>query len=384
MMLDLRFSTDYYLRVLELAIRDESRILVYNKKHHLLETWPIHTVLSPDQDAMKETIQKVIQELFSRSVISYALSGRLLSIIDMRLRQELPYTRILYKIFRKDTFTRKTSVIQKLLKLKNIIFLERQRPLNKVSNVASSVFAKEKTNFSSWEDFTHDVEIHAESADAHLSVKEIITAESSSQVIMEALMTFLESQAMYLPLSLELLDQFVAEKAIPLQTLSEKSFALLSELKNLYTLSREDFQAVIGGVITNSLSAMLTNSLVGSLLFTPQGKAMVNTWQEVAEFSPKEANAAQGFLAEILRRIISEDLKTAAAIVNEATPEQIGRMYSIRDYSPGLWLKMLQMLLMRWLLDFDEKVYSLLKKSINYYTPEPSFWQQILCIFKKF
>ncbi|CAG9046269.1 hypothetical protein NVRI1_00623 [Chlamydia abortus] len=384
MMLDLRFSTDYYLRVLELAIRDESRILVYNKKHHLLETWPIHTALSPDQDAMKETIQKVIQELFSRSVISYALSGRLLSVIDMRLRQELPYTRILYKIFRKDTFTRKTSVIQKLLKLKNIIFLERQRPLNKVSNVASSVFAKEKTNFSSWEDFTHDVEIHAESADAHLSVKEIITAESSSQVIMEALMTFLESQATYLPLSLELLDQFVAEKAIPLQTLSEKSFALLSELKNLYTLSREDFQAVIGGVITNSLSAMLTNSLVGSLLFTPQGKAMVNAWQEVAEFSPKEANAAQGFLAEILRRIISEDLKTAAAIVNEATPEQIGRMYSIRDCSPGLWLKMLQMLLMRWLLDFDKKVYSLLKKSINYYTPERSFWQQILCIFKKF
>lgn len=384
MMLDLRFSTDYYLRVLELAIRDESRILVYNKKHHLLETWPIHTALSPDQDAMKETIQKVIQELFSRSVISYALSGRLLSVIDMRLRQELPYTRILYKIFRKDTFTRKMSVIQKLLKLKNIIFLERQRPLNKVSNVASSVFAKEKTNFSSWEDFTHDVEIHAESADAHLSVKEIITAESSSQVIMEALMTFLESQATYLPLSLELLDQFVAEKAIPLQTLSEKSFALLSELKNLYTLSREDFQAVIGGVITNSLSAMLTNSLVGSLLFTPQGKAMVNAWQEVAEFSPKEANAAQGFLAEILRRIISEDLKTAAAIVNEATPEQIGRMYSIRDCSPGLWLKMLQMLLMRWLLDFDEKVYSLLKKSINYYTPERSFWQQILCIFKKF
>ncbi|WP_139414064.1 hypothetical protein [Chlamydia abortus] len=384
MMLDLRFSTDYYLRVLELAIRDESRILVYNKKHHLLETWPIHTALSPDQDAMKETIQKVIQELFSRSVISYALSGRLLSIIDMRLRQELPYTRILYKIFRKDTFTRKTSVIQKLLKLKNIIFLERQRPLNKVYNVASSVFAKEKTNFSSWEDFTHDVEIHSESIDAHLSVKEIITPESSSQVIMEALMTFLESQATYLPLSLELLDQFVAEKAIPLQTLSERSFALLSELKNLYTISREDFQVVICGVITNSLSAVLTNSLVGSLLFTPQGKAMVNTWQEVSEFCPKEANAAQGFLAEILRRIISEDLRTAAAIVNEATPEQIGRMYSIRDCSPGLWLKMLQMLLMRWLLDFDEKVYSLLKTSINYYTPEPSFWQQILCIFKKF
>lgn len=64
MMLDLRFSTDYYLRVIELAIRDESRILVYNKKQRLLETWPINTALSSDQDAMKETIQKVNSRAF--------------------------------------------------------------------------------------------------------------------------------------------------------------------------------------------------------------------------------------------------------------------------------------------------------------------------------
>ncbi|MEF9496744.1 hypothetical protein [Chlamydia sp. 04-14] len=384
MMLDLRFSTDYYLRVVELAIRDGSRTLVYNKKQSLLETWPINAALSPDQDGMKETIQKAMQELFSRSVISYSLSGRLLSIIDMRLRQEMPYTRLLYRIFRKDTFEKKQTIVKKLLLLKNIIFLERQRPLNKISNVANTVFSKEKTNFSSWEDFTHDVGLHSEDIDMSSSVKESFAAESSSQVVMEALMTFLESQNTYLPLSLELLDQFLSEKVLALHTLSERNFHLLTELKDLYTLSREDFQAVIGGIVTDSLSDVLTNSLVGSQLLTPQGKAMVSTWQEVAEFSPQEAIFAQGFLAEILRRIVSEDLKNIVSIANDATPEQIGRMYSIRDCSPGLWLKMMRILLMRWLLDFDDRVYSLLKKSIHYYTPQPTFWQQILCMFKKF
>ncbi|AAP04816.1 hypothetical protein [Chlamydia caviae] len=384
MMLDLRFSTDYYLRVVELAIRDGSRALVYNKKQSLLETWPINAPLSSDHDDRKETIQQGIQEIFSRSVISYSLSGRLLSIIDTRLRQETPYTGILYRVFRKDTFLRKKAVVKKLLLLKNIIFLEHQRPLNKISTVAHSVFGKEKTNFSSWEDFTHDVEIHAENTDMSSSVKESMAAEASSQVIMEALMTFLESQNTYLPLSLELLDQFLSEKVVPLHTLSERNFHLLTELKNLYTFSREDFQAILGGIITNSLSDVLANSLVGSQLLSPQGKAMVSTWKEIVEFSSEEAIVAQGFLAEILRRIVSEDLTTAISITNDAAPEQIGRMYSIRDCSPGLWLKMMRILLMRWLLDFDNRVYSLLKKGINYYTPQPTLWQQILSLFKKF
>ncbi|BAE81712.1 conserved hypothetical protein [Chlamydia felis Fe/C-56] len=384
MMLDLRFSTDYYLRVVELSIRDGSRTLVYNKKQGLLETWPINIDLSPEQDGMKETIQKAIQELFSRSEISYSLSGRLLSIIDMRLRQESPYTRILYRIFCKDTFKRKKTIVKKLLLLKNIIFLERQRPLNKISNVANSVFGKEKTNFSSWEDFTHDVEIHADNTSISSAAKEGISAESSSQVVMEALMTFLESQASYLPLSLELLDQFLSEKVTSLHTLSERSFQLLTELKNLYAFSREDFQTIIGGIITGSLSDVLADSLVGSQLLSPQGKAMVSTWQEVSEFFPKEATLTQGFLSEILRRIVSEDLENIVSIANDATPEQIGKMYSIRDCSPGLWVKMMRILLMRWLLDFDDRVHSLLKKSINFYTPKPTFWQQIWHLFKKF
>ena len=61
MMLDLRFSVDYYLRVLELAIRDESRILVYDQKQLLLEAWPRHQPVSVAQDASLTTIKQAIQ-----------------------------------------------------------------------------------------------------------------------------------------------------------------------------------------------------------------------------------------------------------------------------------------------------------------------------------
>ncbi|WP_348663590.1 hypothetical protein [Chlamydia vaughanii] len=384
MMLDLRFSIDYYLRVVELAIRDGSRILVYNKKQFLLEAWPANLPLSDEQDALKATVQQAIQEIFSRSVISYSVSGRLLSIIEMRLRQESPQTRPIYRIFFRETFLRKKAIVNKLLTLKNIIFLERQKPLNKISHVASSVFTKEKNNFSSWEDFTHDIKIPKENIEISSSVKEGMAAESSSQVIMEALMTFLENRSAYLPLSLELLDQFLSEKVSALQTLSARNLQLLSELKDLYSYSREDFQAVIGGILTDSLPEILVNSLVGSQILTTQGKAMVHEWQESSAQFPQDIALSQGFLAEILRRILSEDLKTLVATTNDATPEQIGSMYSIRDTSPNLWMKMMRILLMRWLLDCDDKVYSLLKKSINYYTPHPTFWQQIVCMFKKF
>lgn len=387
MMLDLRFSVDYYLRVLELAIRDESRILVYDQKQLLLEAWPRYQPVSVAQDASLATIKQAIQEIFSRTAISYSVSGRLLSIIDMRLRQERSYTRLFYWLFRRETYESKKAVVQKLLSLKEILFLEYHRLIRKISISADRALTKAKTNFSSWEDFSHEVTLPTTEIQTPTSiVQESLAAESSSQVLMDALMTLLETRSGHHPLSLELLEQFISEKSTPLHILSEKNYYFLSQLKNVYLRSREDFQAIIVGMLTNSLTEVLTNSLVGSQILTAQGKTWVHAWQEFTEHSPQESAMSKGFLAEILRYLLAEDIQTCAATSTtyDATPEQIGNLYSIRDVDPILWSKMIRLLLMRWLLDYDNKVYSLLKKSINSSTPHPTWWQSIIRKVKKY
>ncbi|EPP36291.1 hypothetical protein CP10743SC13_0208 [Chlamydia psittaci 10_743_SC13] len=384
MMLDLRFSVDYYLRVIELAIRDESRILIYDKKQLLLEAWPRNHALFSDQDSSFSTIEQAIQEVFSRTAIPYSISRRLLSIIDVCLRQEKPYTRIFYRLFRRETYENKKAVVSKLLALKKILFFEYHRPVKKISIAADKALSKVKTNFSSWEDFSHDVTLPKTAVKTHVSVQENLAVESSSQVLMDALMAFLETRSGYQPLSLELLEQFISEKSIPLQILSEKNYYFLSQLKDLFLNSREDFQAIIGGILTDSLTDVLTNSLVGSQILTSQGKTWVHAWQEFSRHSPQDSVKSRGFLAEILRCLLAEALNTFIASTYDITPEQIGNLYSIRDVNPLLWNKMIRILLMRWLLDYDDKVYSLLRKNINYYTPHPTWRQYVIRLFKKY
>ncbi|EPP34808.1 hypothetical protein CP10139811_0817 [Chlamydia ibidis] len=383
MMLDLRFSTDYYLRVLELAIRDNSRRLVYNKKLSLLEAWPIHKKLSKDQDESLVVLQRAIEELFSRSSISYAVSGRLLSIIDACLRQVMKQTHLFHKIFFYRSYLVNHSIVKKLLSLKNIIFLESQRPLNKIYSVASKTFKKKQNNFSCWEDFAHNVDIHDKSIDLGETVKEQLISEASSQVLMDALMIFLENQDQYFPLTLELLDQFLSEKSLPLHTLSESNYVFLSRVRDLYLLNNEDFQAVVGGIITESFQDILDNSLLGNQWISQHGRETIKEWRTIEQDHYQDSLLIQGFLSEVVRHVVIEHIRKLIKSTSDATPEQIGHMYSIRDRNPKLWVKMMRILFMRWLLDFDDEVHSNLKKKIQQYTPNPSFWQQLQHIFKK-
>lgn len=372
MLLDWRFSADYYLRIIELAIRDGSRVLIYNKEQHSLEAWPAGQALSANQDGGIATLHRVTQELFSHSTIAYSISSRLLSIIDLRIRQEQRSTGLFTRLFSRRQFAARQRTIHKLQSLKNIIFFERQRPVNKVSSLAASVLQKEPTMFSSWEEFSYQVSVSPEETVPTTRIaQESISSDATSQMIIEALLAFLENQTTYLPLSLELLNQFLAEKTIQQGILSPKIFSLVQELQNLFLSSHEDFQTLLSRVLTDPLISAPAE------LFSAQGKAQAQAWIDAINKNPQDLIFAQAFLARVVRAIVNKGLKAVGDDEQEASPEQIGSIYSIRDRSPSLWTKMIHILLLRWLLDFDQEVFYALKKELRKHMPRQSFFDKL-------
>nr|CRI42795.1 Uncharacterized protein CPn_0675/CP_0072/CPj0675/CpB0702 [Chlamydia pneumoniae] len=382
MILDFQFSIGYYLRVLELAIRDGTRILAYDRKRLLLDAWPVNDPLPTNYDTSVSTIRQVIHELFSWSAISYSISSRLLAIIELRLHEEKPQTGWLYRLFFPSKYHIKKAIVDKLCMFKSLILFESKRPVDKIVQAANKVFSKGKSNFSSWEDFTHEVTVSEVQTPLAGEVQGRLAADASLQMIIEALTTLLEGHTAYLPLSLELLNQFIGEKAQPLKTLSEKSYVLLRELIQLFSLSAEDFQTIIMSIISDSLSEVLANSLIGNQPLTFHGKTFVGLWQETALASPEDSKLALGFLAEVLRKVIVEK-KLHVSKSDNTTPEEVGNIYSIRDQNPALWDKMITMLLMRWLLDYDRDIGIALRKAAEYYNPHPSFWRQFLRLWQR-
>ncbi|WP_201456556.1 hypothetical protein [Chlamydia sp. 17-3921] len=378
MILDFQFSIDYYLRIIELAIRDASRKLVYDRKRHLLDTWPVYKPLPEEYDANISTLQKALQELFASSSISYSISGRLLAVIEVRLREESLQTHWFYWIFRHNVYLQKKDIVEKLIMLKTLICFERERPLDKISKATSKVFAK-KGNFSCWEDFSHEVQMMTPAPPLQDSVKGSLSADTESQDIIEALLTVFESHSSFLPISVELLDLFLAERAKSFQILSEHSYKLLHELQLLFISNYEDFQTIVTGIVSTSLSDSLANPIVGHQLLSPQGKIVAQFWQDSLKNSPRDVALSQSFLSEVVRRVVVK----SSSLQGGVTPEQIGNIYSVRDRSLSLWTKMMRMLLTRWLLDFDREVFSMLRRSIDYYNPQPSFFRQILRCLKR-
>lgn len=371
MLLDFQFSLNYYLRVIELVIRDASRILVYDKKRHLLEAWPIDKSLSERYDTRAVTLQKALQLLFSSFAVPYSVLVRLLAIIDVRLREESRHIGVFCRIFRPEVYKKKNATIEKLLTLRTWMHLERQRPLEKISQATCKVFSR-KGNFSSWEDFSHEVQADAPSTSTAVQevARENLSLEAGVQMVMEALLTVLESQATFPLLSLELLELFLAERAQPLLPLSDPSFQFLHNLELLFISNRGDFQTLIMEMISPS------NDILDQQLLSPQGKALAQFWQNSLE--PRDLALIQGFLSEVVRKVVTRAL---ASLKDTITPEHIGNIYSIRDSSLSLWIKMMRILLARWLLDFDQEVFSKLKHSIEYYRPRSSWRHKLLKLF---
>lgn len=379
MLLNWKFSTDYYLRVVELAIRDGTRILVYNRKQSMLDTWLQNDPLLKEHENKPEILQQVLEELFSHSNITHSITSRLLAIIDIRLRQETPKVNWLYKIFFPNIFAVKTRIVQKLLVLKEIIFLERQRPLERIFHVAHTMLNRRAQSFSSWEDFSHNLTIPLSDSITLDTASRYIAIDASSQLIVDALLSFLENQSMDSAISLELLDQFLSEKIQPVNKLSEKNYRTLIKIKELFIGCREDFQTIVGGIIAGVLSEVLESSLVGVEILSPRGRTFVQEWEEDCKKASCDVVLIQSLLAEAVRHIVSRNLKNISERGHNPTPEQIGSIYSIRDRSAQLWVKMMHVLLMRWLLDFDSDVYTFLKRYTTKHAPETDFW----CRFRR-
>ncbi|ANH78478.1 hypothetical protein [Candidatus Chlamydia sanziniae] len=384
MILDFQFSIEYYLRVIELVIRDSSRILAYDKKRSLLEAWPISQILPANYDTSFPGIQKAIHELFGYSEISYAVSSRLLAIIELRLHEESQQTCVLYRFFSPKTYLEKKATLEKLTMLQSLIFFERQQPIDKISLATQKIFTKRRNNFSSWEDFTYEVRVPKSNTSVTEGIKESVTADVSLQAITKGLMTLLENHTIHLPLSLDLLEQFLLEKAKPLLTLSEASCRVLHAIARLFLSGSEDFYTIVGGILSSSLSGILVNPVIGSQPLSPEGKIAVSLWEELVVTSAKDSILAEGFLTEVVRKVVTEDLLLALEDANSLTPEQVGNIYSIRDCNPMLWKKMVHSLLMRWLSDRDQNVYKALKKALKEHNPHLSFWQQCLRLMKSF
>ena len=378
MLLDSRFPSDYYLRILELVIRDSSCKLVYNRRLHMLEALPLEQKLSVDQEGESSILREVISELLAHSGESYAISARLLAVIDIYLKQEQPSNSLFARIFRKKERARKKRIVNKLLLLKSILFFERQRPVKKVSAVADSILRKSRGNFSSWEDFTHDVQAHKSGAEEDVpnSLRGRVEEDAASQMIVEVLLAFLDNQDMYLSVSFEILRNFLEEKVLSKRSLSPRSHDAINKIKDLYLVSPEDFQTFVGGVITESLFQTEDQLIVGCEIFSQEGKALFDSWQSITQKYPYDMLYTQAFLADVVLHVVQHHIRLNAK-VKPTSPEQVGSLYSIRDHSPRAWARMMRVLLMRWLLDYHFDVYAHLKEEILRCPPRPPFWQMI-------
>ena len=378
MLLDSRFPSDYYLRILELVIRDSSCKLVYNRRLHMLEALPLEQKLSVDQEGESSILREVISELLAHSGESYAISARLLAVIDIYLKQEQPSNSLFARIFRKKERARKKRIVNKLLLLKSILFFERQRPVKKVSAVADSILRKSRGNFSSWEDFTHDVQAHKSGAEEDVpnSLRGRVEEDAASQMIVEVLLAFLDNQDMYLSVSFEILRNFLEEKVLSKRSLSPRSHDAINKIKDLYLVSSEDFQTFVGGVITESLFQTEDQLIVGCEIFSQEGKALFDSWQSITQKYPHDMLYTQAFLADVVLHVVQHHIRLNAK-VKPTSPEQVGSLYSIRDHSPRAWARMMRVLLMRWLLDYHFDVYAHLKEEILRCPPRPPFWQMI-------
>ena len=376
MLLDSRFPSDYYLRILELVIRDSSCKLVYNRRLHMLEALPLEQKLSVDQEGESSILREVISELLAHSGESYAISARLLAVIDIYLKQEQPSNSLFARIFRKKERARKKRIVNKLLLLKSILFFERQRPVKKVSAVADSILRKSRGNFSSWEDFTHDVQAHKSGAEEDVpnSLRGRVEEDAASQMIVEVLLAFLDNQDMYLSVSFEILRNFLEEKVLSKRSLSPRSHDAINKIKDLYLVSPEDFQTFVGGVITESLFQTEDQLIVGCEIFSQEGKALFDSWQSITQKYPHDMLYTQAFLADVVLHVVQHHIRLNAK-VKPTSPEQVGSLYSIRDHSPRAWARMMRVLLMRWLLDYHFDVYAHLKEEILRCPPRPPFWQ---------
>ena len=378
MLLDSRFPSDYYLRILELVIRDSSCKLVYNRRLHMLEALPLEQKLSVDQEGESSILREVISELLAHSGESYAISARLLAVIDIYLKQEQPSNSLFARIFRKKERARKKRIVNKLLLLKSILFFERQRPVKKVSAVADSILRKSRGNFSSWEDFTHDVQAHKSGAEEDVpnSLRGRVEEDAASQMIVEVLLAFLDNQDMYLSVSFEILRNFLEEKVLSKRSLSPRSHDAINKIKDLYLVSPEDFQTFVGGVITESLFQTEDQLIVGCEIFSQEGKALFDSWQSITQKYPHDMLYTQAFLADVVLHVVQHHIRLNAK-VKPTSPEQVGSLYSIRVHSPRAWARMMRVLLMRWLLDYHFDVYAHLKEEILRCPPRPPFWQMI-------
>ncbi|MBQ8498808.1 hypothetical protein [Chlamydia sp.] len=376
MLLDSRFPTDYYLRILELVIRDPSCRLVYNRQLRMLEAVPFEQKLSSNQEGDSSILREVISELLAHSGESYAISARLLAIIDIYLKQAQPSNSFFARVFRKKERARKRRIANKLLCLKSILFFERQRPVKKVASVAGSILHKPKGNFSSWEDFTHDVQPQKSNAEegALDSLRDRVEEDAASQTIVEVLLAFLDDQDMYLSVSFEILRYFLEEKVLSKRSLSPRSHNAIRQIKDLYLVSPEDFQTFIGGIITESLFEEEDQLVVGCVIFSQEGKKLFESWKGVTQKYPHDMLYTQAFLAEVVLHVVQHHIHLNAK-VKPTSPEQVGSLYSIRDHSPRAWARMMRVLLMRWLLDYHFDVYAYLKEEILRCPPRQPFWQ---------
>lgn len=378
MWLDVRFSPEYYLRVIELAIRDRSRVLVYDEGKKTLEALPIRS--QDIQEISPSIMQNLIREVFSRQQSYYSISARFLSIIDTRLREETPRIVFFRKIFFSKVFKHNQLVVQRLSNLKAIIMQERQLPATKVAHLAEETLQKRHTNFSSWEDFSHQIRATSLTNPPMLEMmRQRINSEKVMSDLMDAMTTFLKSQGSYQPLSLELLDQFLLESSESQEVLSDEVYNFLLEVQQLYEWSPEDFQAVLTGILTHSLEEVLMNALGESQMFSPQGKSLIYKWGEIVQSHPVIIN----FLSNTVHTVVKEHLQEVLHNHREALPEYVATVYSIRDLQPALWLKMMRSLLIYWLLDFDDKVHRALEKQLLMNAPHPTLWQQCRAYFSE-
>lgn len=338
-MLDPRFSTEYHVRVLELAIRDSSYALVYNDTLSLLE------ISAHKEGSSPRVIRKVIRELFSKIPTPYSVLGRLLALIEMRMQERRPLLSFLPGF-------RERREIRGLQGLKRILLHEQRRRDRKMTRAvrAALLHAQQK---SSEESPPYMGLVSSDVGGG--SARESITADRGSYTIIEALMSLVDRQEGSVFMHLEVLDAFLSALSTPV----EGGQHPMDRLIDLYFWSREDFQIVIASVLTCSLEELLNHSLVGAQLLTPQGKRLAHDWLRLSSHHPDEYLHIRSVLIELLRHIVAQE---RLRVKGSSTPEQIGVFYRIRDLHPGLWMKMMRSLLIHWLADRDDRVYLTLKR----------------------
>lgn len=380
MFLDFDLPVDYYLRVIELAILDNGKHLIYNEKDKQLDLLDRRDRYSINNQIDKNSLDKAIHDLFSHLKAPYLEASRLLQIIDQKISHYSLWHRLRLYIFSKDGYQQLMVVLDKLHLIKHIIEHEKKSSFHRMHSMTTKCIDSSSRNIFST---LNDYNLSKESIDKDTSPvinqlqKPLIGNERDIQILMQSIVVLLEREHDTLLYS-EVIKQFLIEiEEVDINDHNNCS-TLLVLLQKLSQDDSQDFQLVISDIIMDE-RRVLEEAL--KLVQSALAKDILVLWFQRLEHDIQIRSYIRGKVAKSLLKVIEKnyDAMTNSSILMS----YVRTFYNLQLQNRDLWLRFMSLLLKQWLPEHVNLIGKELKKQCKASSCLSSISKNIFKFFKK-